>query len=104
MLTQHGVGNDCLQALRSLVDDAVYLDESAYTGAANLATYTAKIQVWLDDTNVDGRTTVVWQLLLQAEAKRFNTQLYASQHNNLTAFILFAPIASAPSAQARARA
>lgn len=34
-----------VQALRSLVDDAVYLDETAYTGAAKIAAYTHKIQV-----------------------------------------------------------
>eukprot|EP00197_Chlamydomonas_leiostraca_P010415 CAMPEP_0202862734 /NCGR_PEP_ID=MMETSP1391-20130828/3670_1 /ASSEMBLY_ACC=CAM_ASM_000867 /TAXON_ID=1034604 /ORGANISM="Chlamydomonas leiostraca, Strain SAG 11-49" /LENGTH=198 /DNA_ID=CAMNT_0049542309 /DNA_START=125 /DNA_END=721 /DNA_ORIENTATION=- len=33
-----------VQALQSLVDDAVYLDESAYTGAASISAYTSKIQ------------------------------------------------------------
>eukprot|EP00983_Pelagomonas_calceolata_P013504 432058-Pelagomonas_calceolata.AAC.1 len=33
------------QTLKSLVQDAVYLDEDAYSGAANLAAYEERIRV-----------------------------------------------------------
>ena len=36
-----------VEALKALVNDAVYLDDDAYSGALNASAYQSKLQVWL---------------------------------------------------------